>query len=119
MVDKGSEFYNRSIKSWLEKNDVEMYSTHNEGKSVIAERFIRTLKNKIYKYMTSVSKNVYIDKLDDIVTLSSPPPFCGGGPEKFSMLPKRGGLALFEFLGEGREFFQGGPEDFLKVIFNC
>ena len=44
-----------------------MYSTHNEGKSVIAERFIRTLKNEIYKYMTSVSKNVYIDKLDDIV----------------------------------------------------
>ena len=44
-----------------------MYSTHNEGKYVVAERFIRTLKNKIYKYMTSVSKNVYIDKLDDIV----------------------------------------------------
>ena len=44
-----------------------MYSIHNEGKSVIAERFIRTLKTKIYKYMTSVSKNVYIDKLDDIV----------------------------------------------------
>ena len=44
-----------------------MYSTNNEGKSVIAERFIRTLKTKIYKYMTSVSKNVYIDKLDDIV----------------------------------------------------
>ena len=44
-----------------------MYSTHNEGKSVIAEKFIRTLKNKIYKYMTSVSKNVYVDKLDDIV----------------------------------------------------
>ena len=44
-----------------------MYSTHNEGKSVIAERFIRTLKTKIYKYMTSVKKNVYIDKLDDIV----------------------------------------------------
>ena len=44
-----------------------MYSIHNEGKSVVAERFIRTLKNKIYKYMTSVSKNVYIDKLDDIV----------------------------------------------------
>ena len=44
-----------------------MYSTHNEQKSVFAERFIRTLKNKIYKYMTSVSKNVYIDKLDDIV----------------------------------------------------
>ena len=44
-----------------------MYSTHNEGKSVVAERFIRTLRNKIYKYTTSVSKNVYIDKLDDIV----------------------------------------------------
>ena len=44
-----------------------MYSIHNEGKSVVAERFIRALKNKIYKYMTSISKNVYIDKLDDIV----------------------------------------------------
>ena len=44
-----------------------MYSTHNEGKSVVAETFIRTLKSKIYKYMTSVSRNVYIDKLDDIV----------------------------------------------------
>ena len=55
------------MKSWLEKNDIEMYSTHNEGKSVVAERFIRTIKNKIYRYMTSISKNVYIDKLDDIV----------------------------------------------------
>ena len=44
-----------------------MYSTNNEGKSVVAERFIRMLKSKIYKYMTSISKNVYIDKLDDIV----------------------------------------------------
>ena len=44
-----------------------MYSTNNEIKSVIAERFIRTLKNKIYKYMTSISENVYIDKIDDIV----------------------------------------------------
>ena len=44
-----------------------MYSTHVEGKSVVAERFIKTLKNKIYKYMTSISKNMYIDKLDDIV----------------------------------------------------
>ena len=51
-VDKRSEFYNRSIKSWLEKNDIDMYSMHNEGKSVIDEIFIRTLKNKIYKYMT-------------------------------------------------------------------
>ena len=44
-----------------------MYSAHNQGKSVVAERFTRTLKNKIYKYMTSVSKNVYVDKLDHIV----------------------------------------------------
>ena len=66
-VDKGSEFYNNSFKKWLKDNDIEMYSIHNEGKSVVAERFIRTLKNKIYKYMTSISKNVYIDKLDDIV----------------------------------------------------
>ena len=44
-----------------------MYSIHNEGKSVVVERFIRTLKNKIYKYMTAISKNVYINKLDDIV----------------------------------------------------
>ena len=43
-----------------------MYSTHNEGKSVVAERFIRTFENKIDKYMTSISKNVYIDKLDNI-----------------------------------------------------
>ena len=55
-VDKGSEFYYRSIESWLKENDIEMYSTHNEGKSVVAERFIRTLKNKIYKYLTSISK---------------------------------------------------------------
>ena len=66
-VDKGSEFYNRSMKSWLQNNDIVMYSIHNERKSVVAERFIKTLKNKIYKYMTSVSKKVYIDKLDDIV----------------------------------------------------
>ena len=55
------------MKSWLEKNDIEMYSTNNDVKSVTAERFITTLKNKTYKYMTSVSKNVYIDKLDNIV----------------------------------------------------
>ena len=43
-----------------------MYSTHNEDKSVVAERFMKTLKNKIYRYMTSVSKNEYVDKLTDI-----------------------------------------------------
>ena len=66
-VDKGGEFYNNYFKKWLQDNDIEMYSKHNEGKSVFAERFIRTIKNKIYKFMNSISKNVYIDKLDDIV----------------------------------------------------
>ena len=55
------------MKSRLQDNDIEMYSTQNEGKSIAAERFIGTLKNKIYKYVTSISKNMYIDKLDDIV----------------------------------------------------
>ena len=55
------------MKSFLQNNNTEIYLAHNEGKSVVAERFIRTLKNKIYKYMTSMSKSVYIDKLDDIV----------------------------------------------------
>ena len=64
-VDKGSEFYNSFLKKWLKDNDIgmysihndtEMYSMHNEGKSVVAERFIRTLKTKIYKYITSISK---------------------------------------------------------------
>ena len=66
-VDKGSEFYNSFFKTWLKGNDIEMYSIPSEGISVAAERFIRTLKAKIYKYMTSISKNMYIDKLDDIV----------------------------------------------------
>ena len=66
-VDKGSEFYNAYFKKWLQDNDIVMYSTHKEEKSVVAERFIRTLKSKIYKYITSISKNVYINKLDDIV----------------------------------------------------
>ena len=64
--NKGSKFFNRLMKSFLQNNDIQMYSAHNEGKSVIAERFIRNLKNKVHKCMTSVSKNVYIDKLDDI-----------------------------------------------------
>ena len=66
-LDEGGQFYNRSMKSWLETKSTEMYSAGNERKSVVAERFIRTLKTKIYKYITSVSKNVHIDKLDDIV----------------------------------------------------
>ena len=66
-VDQGSEVTNSSSKKWLKDNDIEMYSIHNEEKYVVAERFTRTLKTKIYKYMTSLSKNVHIDKLDHIV----------------------------------------------------
>ena len=66
-VDQGSKFYNNPFKRLLKINNTEMYSTYNEGKSVVAERFIRTLKNKIFKHMTAISKNVYFDVLDDIV----------------------------------------------------
>ena len=66
-VDKGCEFYNNSFKKLLKDNDIEMHSIHNEGKLVVSERFIRTSKKEIYKYMTAISKNIYIDKLDDIL----------------------------------------------------
>ena len=66
-IDKGSEFYSKSFKKWLKDSNIEMYSTHNERKSVVAQRFIRTLKDKIYKHMTAISKNVYFDVLNDIV----------------------------------------------------
>ena len=66
-VDQGSEFYNCVFKKWLSDNDIIMYSIYNEGKSVVAERFIRTLKNKLYKHMTASGKNVYYDVLDDVV----------------------------------------------------
>ena len=51
-VDTGSKFYNSSLKKWLKDNDIEISSIHNEGRSVVAERFVRTLKSKIYNYMT-------------------------------------------------------------------
>ena len=57
-VDQGSEFYNNSFKKWLKDNGIEMYSIYNEKKSVVTERFIKTLKNKIYKNMITVSKNI-------------------------------------------------------------
>ena len=66
-VDQGGEFYNNIFKKWLSDNDIIMYSTYNEGKSVVAERFIRTLKNKLYKHMTAIGENVYYDVLDDVV----------------------------------------------------
>ena len=59
-----NEFMARSMNSWLEKHDIEMNSIHKEGKSVVSERFIKTLKHKIYKYMTSISKTMYIDRSD-------------------------------------------------------
>ena len=66
-VDQGSEFYNNSFNRILKINSIEMYSTYNEGKSAVAERFIRTLKNKIFKHMTAVSKNISFYVLNDIV----------------------------------------------------
>ena len=55
------------MKSWLQDNDIEMYSIHRDGKSVVAKRFIRTLKHKSCKYTTSLSEKVYVEKLDDVV----------------------------------------------------
>ena len=66
-VDKGSGFYNSFFKKRLKDNDIETHSTHSEGKCVVPERPMRTLNNKIYKHRTTVSKNVYIGKLDDTV----------------------------------------------------
>ena len=66
-TDQGSEFYNTHFKKWLKEINIEMYFTHNEGKSVVTERFVRTLNNKIYKNMTANSENVYFNVLTDIV----------------------------------------------------
>ena len=66
-VDQEGKFYNNVFKKWLSDNDIIMYSTYNEGKSVVAERSIRPLKNKLYKHMTATGKNVYYDVLDDVV----------------------------------------------------
>ena len=66
-VDQGGEFYNNVFEKWLSDNDINMYSTYNEGKSVVAERFIRTLKNKLHKNMTATGKIVYYDVLHDVI----------------------------------------------------
>ena len=66
-VDQGGEFYNYHFKRFLKINNIEIYSTYNEEKSVVAERFIRILKNKVFKYLTAVSKSGYFGVLDDIV----------------------------------------------------
>ena len=66
-TDQESEFYNTHFKKCLKDNNIEMYSTHNERKCVVAERFIRTLKNKIYKHMITNSEHAYFNVLNDIV----------------------------------------------------
>ena len=66
-IDQGGEFYNNVFKKWLSDNDIILYSTYNEGKSVVAERFVRTLKNKLNKHMTATGKSVYYDVSNDVV----------------------------------------------------
>ena len=66
-VDQGGEVYYQLFKRFLKINNIEMNSTYNERKSVVTDRFISKFKNKIFKHMTAVSKNVYFDVLDDIV----------------------------------------------------
>ena len=68
-VDQGSELYNKSFKYFLKINNIEMYLIYNEGKSALPERFIRTLKNKIFKRMTAINQNIYFELLDDTDTL--------------------------------------------------
>ena len=66
-VDQGGEFYNNVFQKGLSDNDKIMYSTFNEGKVVVTERYIRTLKNKLYKHMTATGKNVYYNVSDTVV----------------------------------------------------
>ena len=66
-VDRGSEFYNNCFKDFLKINNIEMYSTYNEVKSVVAERFLNKILNKIFKHMKAISKNIYFHVLDDVV----------------------------------------------------
>ena len=63
-ADKGSEFYNNYFKKWLKDNDVEIQSIHNEGKSVTAERLVRTLKNKIFKYNNTFHRTIKMKPID-------------------------------------------------------
>ena len=66
-ADQGGEFCNNVFEKCLSDNDINMYSTYNEGKSAVAERFIRTLKDKLYIHMTATGKNVYYDVLEDLI----------------------------------------------------
>ena len=66
-VDQGSEFYNGSLNSSLHDNGIKMYSTDSKEESVVAERFIRDMRKKIYKHLTTVSKSLCIEGLDKMV----------------------------------------------------
>ena len=66
-VDRGGEFYNRTMDRWLEENGIERYSTYNEGKAVVVERFNRTLKTRMWKYMSANNTYRYIDVLDELL----------------------------------------------------
>lgn len=66
-VDKGTEFYNRTFRDWLKENEIDMYSTHNEGKAVVVERFNRTIKTWMWKYFTANSTRRYFDALPELL----------------------------------------------------
>ena len=66
-ADQGRQFYNKVMQEWLDNNDILMYSKHNEIKSVIAERFIRTLKSKIYKEITAIGSKSCLSYLNKLV----------------------------------------------------
>ena len=98
-VDQGSEFYNQSFKDFLKINNIEMYSTYNEGKSIVAERFIRTLEKKIFKHMTAISKNAYFDVLVTILEFQDTKTFLLKdtlqiGRKKFLLLVKYSSLDI-------------------------
>ena len=66
-VDQGSEFYNNFFRNFLKINNIKVYSTYKEGKSVVAEKIVRSLKKKTFKHVTSIQTNIYFDVLDDII----------------------------------------------------
>ena len=66
-VNNGSEIYNNVFKKWLIENEIEMYSTFNESKAIVIERFNRTLKNKMYKYFTVNNTYKYVAVLPDLI----------------------------------------------------
>ena len=86
-LDQGSELYKKSFKKWLDDNDIKMFKLHNRGKSVVAERFIRTMKNKMYKRMTAVSKNIKrINKFENAFTYQKLAPIEHLRIHKFTVL---------------------------------